>query len=37
MDKAIIKTLLNGGEVFIVEKDQMPANSKLAALMRYES
>jgi hypothetical protein len=35
MDKAVLKTILNGGDVFIVEKDQMPADSKLAALMRY--
>jgi hypothetical protein len=35
MDKAILKTLLNGGEVFIMEKEQMPSDSKLAALMRY--
>lgn len=35
MDKAILKTFLNGGDVFIVERDQMPSDSKLAALMRY--
>lgn len=35
LDKAIIKTLLNGGEVFILPKDGMPANTKLAATMRY--
>lgn len=35
LDKAVIKTLMNGGEVFLVSKDQMPADSKLAALMRY--
>lgn len=34
-DKTIIKTLLNGGEVFLLPGDKMPANSKLAALMRY--
>lgn len=30
-----MKTILNGGEVFVVEKEDMPAQSKLAALMRY--
>jgi hypothetical protein len=35
IDKAIMKTILNGGEVHILEKEQMPADSKIAALMRY--
>lgn len=35
LDKAVIKTLLNGGEVFLVAKEQMPSDSQLAALMRY--
>jgi hypothetical protein len=35
LDKAVINTLLNGGEVFLVDKEQMPVDSKLAALMRY--
>jgi hypothetical protein len=35
IDKAIIKTVLNGGEVHTLEKDRMPAESKIAALMRY--
>ncbi len=35
VDKAVIKVLLNGGEVFIVPEDQMPTRSKLAAVMRY--
>jgi len=35
LDKAVIKTLLNGGDVFIVEKEQMPADSKLAAILRF--
>ncbi|HYG20604.1 MAG TPA: hypothetical protein VD816_16810 [Ohtaekwangia sp.] len=35
LDKAVIQTLLHGGEVFIVPKEKMPADSKLAALMRY--
>ena len=33
--KTIIKTLLNGGEVFILPAGKMPATSQLAALMRY--
>jgi hypothetical protein len=35
IDKAVMKTLLNGGEVYIVEKEAMPADSQLAAIMRY--
>lgn len=35
IDKAVIKTLLTGGEVFILPKERMPAQSKLAAVMRY--
>jgi hypothetical protein len=35
LDKVVIKTLLNGGEVFLVTKEQMPANSRLAARLRY--
>ncbi|MDB5231590.1 MAG: hypothetical protein JWN76_2395 [Chitinophagaceae bacterium] len=35
LDKAIIKTLLNGGEVYMLEKEQMPAESPVAALLRY--
>ena len=35
IDKSVIKTLLNGGEVFILPADKMPGGSKLAALMRY--
>jgi hypothetical protein len=30
-----MKTILNGGEVFIVDKEDMPAQSSIAALMRY--
>jgi hypothetical protein len=36
-DKAVIKTILNGGEVFVLEREDMPVPSALAALMRYES
>jgi Bacterial archaeo-eukaryotic release factor family 7 len=35
VDKAIVRTILNGGEVHVVEKEEMPANSKMAAIMRY--
>lgn len=35
LDKAVLKTILNGGEVFLVDKEDMPAPSKLAAIMRY--
>jgi hypothetical protein len=35
VDKTVIKTLLNGGEVFILAPEKMPGGSKLAALMRY--
>jgi hypothetical protein len=35
IDKAVIRTLQNGGEVHMLPKDQMPAESKFAALMRY--
>ncbi len=35
VDKSIAKVILNGGEVHILDKEQMPEGSKLAALMRY--
>jgi hypothetical protein len=35
VDKAIIRTILNGGEVHMVEKNDMPADSQMAAIMRY--
>jgi hypothetical protein len=35
IDKAVIRTLQNAGEVHILPKDQMPGRSKIAALMRY--
>ena len=35
IDNAVVKTLLNGGEVFLLESDKMPANSPLAAIFRY--
>ncbi len=35
IDKAVMKTILNGGDVFIVDKENMPAQGSMAALMRY--
>lgn len=36
IDKAVIKTILNGGEVHVLPKERMPGQSQLAALMRYQ-
>jgi hypothetical protein len=36
IDKAVIKTILNAGEVHVLPKDRMPGGSKIAALMRYQ-
>lgn len=35
LDKAVLKTIMNGGEVFLVDREDMPASGKLAAIMRY--
>lgn len=35
VDNAVVKTLLNGGEVFLLDQDAMPAKSPLAAIFRY--
>lgn len=35
IDNAVLRTLLTGGEVFLLEKEQMPADSAIAAIMRY--
>lgn len=35
LDKAVERTLLNGGQVFLLPKDKMPGDGKLAALFRY--
>ncbi|MDB5245905.1 MAG: hypothetical protein JWQ40_299 [Segetibacter sp.] len=35
IDHAVEKTLANGGEVFLLEKEKMPADCQIAALMRY--
>lgn len=34
-DKAVTRTLLNGGEVHILEQEAMPNQAMMAALMRY--
>lgn len=35
LDAAVVRTLLAGGEVYLVEKEQMPAESVMAAILRY--
>jgi hypothetical protein len=35
LDKAVLRTIQNGGEVHVVDRDRMPGRSKIAALMRY--
>jgi len=35
LDKAVLKTILNGGDVFVLEKNDMPVAGELAAVMRY--
>ncbi|HEY0055393.1 MAG TPA: hypothetical protein VGB63_08560 [Pedobacter sp.] len=35
INKAIIKTLMNGGEVHMLEKEKMPADTPIAAFLRY--
>jgi len=35
LDQALIKTLMTGGEVFLLEKDEMPADTPVAAVFRY--
>jgi hypothetical protein len=35
IDNAVEKTLLTGGEVFILGKEEMPADSEIAAIFRY--
>jgi hypothetical protein len=35
IDKAVIKTIQNGGEVYFLDADQMPNKSELAAIFRY--
>lgn len=35
LDCSVSKTLLNGGDVFVLDKEMMPADSVLAAVLRY--
>ncbi len=35
IDNAVVKTLATGGEVFLLDKEQMPVQSQMAALLRY--
>ena len=35
VDRTVIKTLMTGGEVFMLPERRMPGGSKLAAIMRY--
>jgi hypothetical protein len=35
IDNAVEKTLANGGEVFLLDKEKMPAQSQIAAIMRF--
>ncbi len=35
VDKAVINTILNGGDVHFISREDMPADSPVAALMRY--
>lgn len=35
IDRAVIKTILNGGDVHFLSDEDMPADSPVAALMRY--
>jgi hypothetical protein len=35
LDHAVEKTLANGGEVFLLEREKMPAETQLAAIMRF--
>jgi hypothetical protein len=35
IDKAVVNTYLNGGDVYLLEKDQMPKQSIIAATLRF--
>ncbi|QRR00652.1 baeRF7 domain-containing protein [Dyadobacter sandarakinus] len=35
LNRAVVKTLANGGEAFLVEPDEMPSEGPLAAVLRY--
>jgi hypothetical protein len=34
-DQALVKTLMTGGEVYLLEKEEMPADSAIAGVFRY--
>jgi len=34
-DRAAAKTIQNGGEVFVLDKEEMPEKSELSAIFRY--
>jgi hypothetical protein len=35
VDNAVVKTISNGGVVFLLDKEQMPVDSQMAAIFRY--
>lgn len=35
IDNAVVKTLSNGGEVFLLDKEQMPEGAQIAAILRF--
>lgn len=35
INKAVVKTIQNGGDVHVLEKEKMPTDAKIAAFMRY--
>jgi hypothetical protein len=35
IDNAVVKTLANGGEVFLLDKEKMPVETQMAAIMRF--
>ena len=35
INKAVVKTIQNGGNVHVLDKEKMPADTKIAAFMRY--
>lgn len=35
IDNAVVKTIANGGEVFLLDKEKMPADCQIAAFMRF--
>jgi hypothetical protein len=35
LNTAVIKTILTGGDIHILEKEKMPGSGKIAALLRY--